>query len=365
MATSLSDKSQFTVKASVGKNTKTDKKEKSKINPKVLHCIVALLNSFGGTLTVLLNDGYTREDVLRPIEQQIGDKSGHITASKRIHTVKRDDEEIIFELERAFGLVTLNFNLFVATETQIVAVSPLDRIDEILQHSKASKASELKKEDYYRNYSIGENIGKESKTRQFKKLKSEPRKSSELFHRMKKNKFENTFSAFANTEGGSILYGINDSGEVEGQHISKQEKQEVIVKVTEVIEKMIWSPTCKKLERYKQWDIAFKPVKDQKGNEIVSLYVIDISVVRCPGGVFIARPESYHVVKNEVKPMEFNTWWSKFFQKERDGIVACKRSLEKSANEVPKNIKRTKFSSDEYESCYNSETKSGKDIYFR
>ena len=349
MATSLADKSQLTVNASVGKNTKTDKKEKSKINPVVLHYIVALLNSFGGILTVFLNDSCTSENVLRSIEQQIGDKSGSTTVSKKINTVRRDDEKIIFEifeLERAFGLVTLNFNLFVATETQIVAVSPLDRIDKILQDSKASKASQLKKEDYCRDYFIGENIGKESKTRQFKNLKSEPAKSTQLFDRIVNNKIKNTFSAFANTDGGCILYGIKDCGEVKGQRILEQEKKAIIVKVTKVIEKMMWSTTCKKLERHKQWDIAFKPVKDQKD----SLYVIVISVVKCSGGVFIARPESYHVVKNEVKPMKFNTWRSKFLQK-KDGTVACKRSLDKSANEVPKNVKRTKFSS-------------GKDIFY-
>ena len=110
-------------------------------------------------------------------------------------------------------------------------------------------------------------------------------------------------SAFANHLGGRLYFGVASDGTVDGERLETNEIIGIRRGVNKKIESMVW-PRDVNVERL--WEICFLPVKLQK--DIHPRYVIKISVDRCPGGLFVKDPESYHVVKNRVVKLPFSNW---------------------------------------------------------
>lgn len=343
----------------------TDKSYRKSKMENILHSLVALFNSFGGILKIYLEASENLESLsrkqdglIRSIEQQISEKVGSIKTSEKIKTI-RGEKEIIIEVTGSPELITQDYHLYVPTNSQILPVRSFEPVDEII-HSKIKPGQvlELTEHCLRKDFNLGEIIGKESRTIQFKNLKSEPAKCVSLSDRISRgNKFKNTVSAFANCFGGCIFYGISDSGMVIGQEVSERERDLIIKKVTKVIDNMAWPKGCDAPRRGKQWDIFFKPVKDVEGNKIESLFVIIITISQCPGGVYTEKPVSYHIVDGEVREMDFPTWQRKCSQREDVEMISSKQTLCKNSSsgpcEVPKGLKRIKWSSDAHEKKYN------------
>lgn len=155
----------------------------------------------------------------------------------------------------------------------------------------------------------------ESNTMQFKLLDDTPSKNKKttLADRIvtESNKLQKTTSGFANSKGGKLFYGIVDkTGQVQGQKVGEEEKRKIKQKVDSALSKMIW-PKTNTSETDRPWKIDFEPVHDKDGDVIPETYVIVISVAKCPGGVFVKAPESYHIVNGKVVAMSFDEFKAK------------------------------------------------------
>lgn len=201
---------------------------------------------------------------------------------------------------------------------QVMAVpvaEPLQEIKDIIQRNIVEEEGSLIG-SHQKQFVKGKKSGLvEDVDVQLKNLKASSSKCVTLADRItgKSNKFTSYVSAFANYRGGHIYYGINDAGIVEGETITKKEQEEVLKKVTKIINKMVWPQKVgKHSQRGTHWDIFFEPVQDTNGNAVPSTFVIVIYVASCSGGVFTEEPESYHLVGGEVQKMSFQDWWENF-----------------------------------------------------
>ena len=273
--------------------------------------ICALLNSNGGkvVLTASNDDKINADKQIRPYEQYFKEKIGTYNLHKyfKISHSPQEYNRVTFDVLRLPTLCTLNTNLYLPTETQISLLSPTeqDALCEILFTKKQYvEMSEMKvpEQFYYgRKHDRGE-----SKTVQFKNLNAEKKRRNDFVSRAINNKFTEYVSAFANASGGMIYYGIEDNGTVVGELLARGEKdrKEITEKLEKAIRKMIWPKESGKIERGKQWDIKFVPVKDCKERR----FVIVVSISPCSGGVFTKEPESYYVENGKVKKMSFEEW---------------------------------------------------------
>ena len=79
-------------------------------------------------------------------------------------------------------------------------------------------------------------------------------------------------SAFLNTEGGILFYGIKDNGVVEGISLSRKERDQFLVALDLNFQK--FNPQI----THEEYQITFKQVKDKSFKDIQELYVIEFRV---------------------------------------------------------------------------------------
>ena len=304
---------------------KDNKKYKNEKMKEIISTFIAVLNSNGGRVSLALLQSGTASDVQnlkRAIEQRLSGILGFSSTRDHIYPVSSSTDKLVYTVEGAYRLCTMNYNLYIPTETQATAVPPKTPIADVKEMLPSQKCIVEMKQlveigTHCKEFVYEQNIGNprvESKTVQFKKLKAEKSKCVTLGDRMtnKANKFANYVSAFANHRGGHIYYGVQDDGVVKGELV--EDKEEITKKVSKAINKMVWPTECEGPKRGQHWEIFFEPVSDAKGNDVPSTFVIVVFIARCTGGVFTKEPESYHVIDGEVKKMEYNKWRERFFQ---------------------------------------------------
>lgn len=79
-------------------------------------------------------------------------------------------------------------------------------------------------------------------------------------------------SAFLNTEGGILFYGIKDSGVVEGISLSRKERDQFLLALDMNFQK--FNPQI----MHEEYQITFKQIKDKGFKDIPDLYVIEFRV---------------------------------------------------------------------------------------
>ena len=298
------------------------KKYKEEKMKEIVRTICALLNSHGGTVTMEFKAA-TENDVQnlkRAIEQRLSDILGFSSMRDHINLVSLRTDGCVFIVKGVSSLCTMNYNLYVPSETQVLVVPPkthnISDIKQILSSEKrifeVGELVEIKThhKDFVSQQRMTDGLP-ESKTTQLKCLKAEKSKCVTLGDRMtnKANKFANYVSAFANHLGGHIYYGVEDDGVVKGECV--KDKEEITKKVSKAINKMVW-PLIYKAEKGTQWDIFFEPVKNKEGQFILSTYVIVVYISFCVGGVFTEEPKSYHIVDGAVEKIGFQEWKERF-----------------------------------------------------
>ena len=306
---------------SMTKDNKKYKKEKMK---EIISSFTAVLNSNGGRVSLALQSGTTSDvqNLKRAIEQRLSDILGFSSMRDHIELVSSRTDELVYTVEGAYRLCTMNYNLYIPTETQATAVPPKTPIADVKEMLPSQKCIVEMKQlveigTHCKEFVYEQNIGNprvESKTVQFKKLKAEKSKCVTLGDRMtnKANKFANYVSAFANHRGGHIYYGVQDDGVVKGELV--EDKEEITKKVSKAINKMVWPTECEGPKRGQHWEIFFEPVHDVNGVVVPSTFVIVVYIARCAGGVFTEEPESYHAVDSEVRRIESKAWREMIFQ---------------------------------------------------
>ena len=298
--------------------TELTKKKK----PEVISNICALLNSNGGVLIVAFPEkAYQTKDLDQPtrvIEQWIENLIGTVMKCKKvkIHVAPR---QIVINVKGSYHLITVDYNMFLPSHTQVNRVLPVERLDEIqdilIGEDVGTWISELPVVPL--EFVKGEEIKlDETYNVQFKQLKDASTKHTTLADRVVSNKLVEYVSAFANYRGGTIYVGVDDKQHIiNGEVISENEKKSIIKKVTKEINKMVWLGLEGEPRKGIYWDIDFHPVVDKQRTPIPSTFVIVIVVAQCPGGVFLQVPESYHVVDGCVEKMQLETWKEYVFSK--------------------------------------------------
>ena len=285
-----------------------------------LRTVCAFANSKGGRIVLLAkeNKRYSDKDVddiTRKFEQKTSDAFGLLTAVKMMSREKvsggEEPSELIFNVKAwrtSRQPCTVNYNLYFATESQVKQIDSSETVESMVENiiGKKRKRKDWKEDfafgSHYGRFAFGEAVPlRESKDTQFKCLKDEKSKNSDMVTRMQKNKLTSYISAFANGDGGHIYYGINDQKVVVGQVVENRE--EITREVEKIIRKMLWPKDCGEVERGKHWEIFFEPVSG-----VDDKFVIVIAVAPSPQPVFAEKPESYHVVDGQVKMLNYTEW---------------------------------------------------------
>ena len=294
------------------------KKYKEHILRELVAAISALLNSNGGKVVLHFQSDSKVEDnkllfVIRVLEQHMISIIGENQTVSKIN-FKDDADDIIIFVMKADFLITVNYNLYLPSQTQVVAVSPSEPLENVKNDIMYRKAipNPVELGSHCQMFCKDKKCGfHESKVCQFKNVKANQSKCTTLADRItsKGNKFSRYVSAFANYRGGHIQIGIKDDGIVKGEFIpNEKDKGQITKKVGESIKKMIWPEQISQPKRGEHWEIFFEPVVDQNSSNIPLTFVIVIYIAPCLGGVFTEEPECYEMVKGKVQKMSFTTW---------------------------------------------------------
>ncbi len=325
---------------------KNEKKAREKPMNDIKQHVCALLNSNGGTLilnaqadenTSATDNGLKSEDVIRAAEQIFHPVIGTACVSSHLSIRSETSTEIVLEVKESESLCTLSYNMFLPTDTQVLPIKPdeLSTVTNLMNHDRFVDITEFENTRAIDQFVLNSVLSiKESKTVQFKCLKSEKSKYNDLGSRIINNKFTSYVSAFANHIGGRIYVGIDKTGRVVGETITKADHKNLEMKLQKHVDEMLWPEYCSSPVKGRQWDISFHTVTDNDGCPVETkiseseVCVIVITIHACPGGVFVREPESYHIksyqVKNEesenshvveyrVEKMDFTEWKNRLF----------------------------------------------------
>ena len=251
------------------------------------------------------------DELVRSIEQSLIEIVGLTSFRECCHTVIKEGE-IVFLTRPGDRIYTIEYNLVLPTDfqvRQVLRTDPLEKIAPLLNNGRLDNTSlQSYTREFQKDVKAPERL-RESDTVQFKKIKSDRNKNKSTADRILANKITHYVAAFANHKGGHIYVGVDDETyAVCGQTVGEEEKGRILEKIESAITNMVWPDEHGKPKRGEHWNIAFVSVLDEVNEEIPGLFVIVISVARCPGGVFLAVPESYEVRDGKVKEMAFERW---------------------------------------------------------
>ena len=316
MSTKTTGTCQTTHKLSLGKFRK-NKNYKKEILKEIIAAICAMLNTNGGKVVINIDADSNisvsqMSSMVRTAEQHLETIIGTNIAS---HTnFKEDKETVNISVKKADSLITVDYHLYLPSQTQVIQVPPSDSQEKVKNNIVDRNAVDepVQLESHEKTFFENKECGlSETKTIQLKKLKADASKCTTLADRItgKGNKFCCYVSAFANYKGGHIYYGIDDDGIVAGELIPNEvDKEEIIKKVEKSMNKMIWATKFDIPKRKVHWEIFFESVLDDNSAPIPSTFVIVIYIAPFVGGVFTEEPECYEMVKGKVEKMSFTTW---------------------------------------------------------
>ena len=337
MASSLQTTLTISMPLSDWTKNEDSKKAREKHINNIMHHVCALLNSNGGTLvlkatkdeniTTTDTNDLRFEDVIRKVEQKLNSIIRTARVNSHLSSKVETPTEIVMKVGELKTLCTLSYNMFLPTDTQVSLIESDEvTVTNLIVNDRIIDVTDFEKAQTFDRFVLNSHLGiRESKTVQFKCLKSEKSKHNDLASRIIRNKFTSYVSAFANHIGGRIYIGIDENGLVVGETITKAMQKNLEKKLQKHIDKMLWPEYCSPPVKGKQWDIEFHavidsddcPVQPRISEHEVRVIVV-ITIYACQGGVFAEKPESYHIVEvdNEgpdgleikVEPMDFKEW---------------------------------------------------------
>ena len=327
-----------------------NKNKKTKITRDASTAAIGLLNGYHEGRLILRSVTplipLAVDELVRSIEQSLIEIVGLTSFRECSHTVIKEGE-IVFLIRPGDRIYTVEYNLVLPTDfqvRQVLRTDPLEKIAPLLSSGRLDNTSlQSYAREFQKDVKAPEGL-RESDTVQFKKIKSDRNKNKSTADRILANKITHYVAAFANHKGGHIYVGVDDETyAVCGQTVGEEEKIRILEKIELAITNMVWPDGNGKPKRGNHWDIAFVPVLDEVNKEIPDLFVIVISVARCPGGVFLAAPESYVVRDGKVKEMTYERWKKRILHDAhmRDIVKFCRENAWKEADphNIPKDSK--------------------------
>ena len=269
-----------------------------------------------------------------------------------------------FVVKPADRFCTVEYHLYLPTNCQVntIPFGDWEKVGVLLQQQQIMEVTfrEHCKEFCYKKKAP--DCLREGQTVQFKHLKDDATNGTSLADRItnKANKLVQYVSAFANHDGGQVYYGINDTTyTVEGQIANVSERRKIEARVLNELSKMIWP--IQNSDHVHFWKIDFVPVVQKifgtSGYEVChDVFVIVLSVAKCPGGVFAKEPESYQFVNRKAARIPFPLWKDKMLaacgNSDDDHSSHTKRRSKIRAPVVYRSVSATGWSSDKLEKEY-------------
>ena len=286
---------------------------------KIVEHACALLNSGGGVLKMAIGDH--QEIPINNFTQQV-DKFWQILEKKLTDLVRPStyndvfdrcvigSEEIRLFITAPQHLCTIHYNLYFAGDAGAHEATNEQAV-ELLQMLGSRGENSSNYVDICLNnlpklpevFMFKENCGyQESQQIQLKHFSG----TEEILRSHgQRERVQKHIAAFANTIGGAILVGINDSGIVLGVDMTKNSKSEITKRVISMIENMKFPITQ---ERKVHWDIEFIPVSGCDTTQDLAVVAIKVAGMKSLGGVFMKQPESYELDHDTIQVIQFDQW---------------------------------------------------------
>lgn len=290
-----------------------------------------LLNSGGGLLVMKITDfqiSAPKANSLDNFWKTIEQKLMSLVKPSRYDDIfdrREQSDEILLFITAPPHICTIKYNLSLPGDSSVWEASYRETVDLLI--NKETQQGRRKKHpnvtvpltelpevpEVFTKKKMILNL-KESKQIQFKHFTSKMFLDSRNRNQCKK--IAEHISAFANADGGVILLGVKDDGEVCGLDLGENGKDCIERNLQEnVIKKMCWSldPV-----RNIHWNMKFFPVGGCEANDIVAIYVAGM---RGSGGVFVRNPESFVLLQGEdgqqtPQPLDFEEWKRRMLSRE-------------------------------------------------
>lgn len=284
---------------------------------KIVECCCALLNSGGGVLEMPIVNFKTLKPPpsdldkfwkrVEPNLKKLIEPQSYAEVFDR----KYDDisgKVLLFIKRKPNHFYTWKFHLFFVGDSETCEASYTQVKSVVTKKSPNRKDTLCNLPKFNEEFVSGQRVGfHEGKQIQLKHYESrkilDPHSNHQQCDRVRR-----AISSFANVSGGIVALGITDDGVAKGQSLEGDSKKAFVERVNALISNMQWPPSVEPAQG-KHWDVEFFPLTGKE-----NYFIIMISVVRVPGGVFAKCPESFelHVpedsTEGKVHRLSFDEW---------------------------------------------------------
>ena len=310
---------------------------------RILKQSCALLNSGGGLLVMKITDfqsSTTKANSLDNFWKTIEPKLISLVKPSRYDDIfdrREQSDEILLFINAPAHICTIKYNLSLPGDSGVFEASYRETVDLLIKETQQGRRRnhpnvtiplrELPEvPEVFTKNEIILNL-KESKQIQFKHFTSKTFLDSN--NRTQREDIAKQVSAFANADGGIILLGVKDDGEVCGLDLGGNGKDCIERNLQEnIIKKMCWSLDP---ARRVYWDLKFFPVSGCEANAIAAIYVAGM---RRSGGVFAKNPKSFELVLGEdgqqsPQCLDFEVWKQRMLS--REGLQSDSKGMQMNA----------------------------------
>ena len=251
---------------------------------------------------------------------------------------ERNLKMLIVEVTPSVQFVTLNYNFYFPTSSQIMKLNSWSfrNITQMMRSHFETDSQILQTEEAIKFILDQEFKQSESNTTQFKHFPNKPGKSPPAVESLT-DKIESCItqyiSAFANHKGGRIYFGIEDKNlKIKGQTISKEDQTALTENIKKMLNDMTWGKDeTKKPQERKDWAIQYIPVVSRSNCTTTNLFVIVVTIRKFPGGVFSKCPESYELDQQNEPVLIKYEQWRKRMQLPVKSFIQCKQDIDQDA----------------------------------
>ena len=296
------------------KETSDEVVDQKSIQDEIIEKCCALLNSGGGVLRIPISDHQALQS------DDLVDKFWKTFESKLISLARPssyDDvfdrldksKEILLFVNAPQHMCTIHNNLYLAGEAEVREAS-FEQVVKLLEKSGPRNRNSIvdvainELPNVPREFSIGNKCEfHESKRIQ---LKNYLGTGGILLSHSQRDQLRKTISAFANSKGGNIFLGIDDSCVVHGVNVQENKRDVIKDRVKSIITERMIFPVSPREKIH--WDIEFIPVSGCDTTQDLAVVVIKVAGIKSLGGVFVKDPKSYELRLGKVETIEFQEW---------------------------------------------------------
>ena len=282
------------------------KKGQCKYFDQILSHIVAHLNTNGGRLQVISSGNVA--DTARDITQRIRSRIGTVVLINFISFELLSDS-VIVNTKPSPTLVILDYGLAYANSHETFILSgyydlwQISKFQSKPEYTPATSMLDATPLNYSETFST-----RQDRIYKCKMHQTQSTRRTTLVDRIigTGSKFTLYISGFANHQGGSVLYGIDENSTIMGLDLAEFDTDKIKTKLSKTISsKLCWSEGIK-LQEGEHYGIWLHPVNHAPSKDY---YVIEIAVSALSGFVFYDTPRSYKLNRKRLPELMPDQEW--------------------------------------------------------